>query len=288
MGHHPRAAPSPRRVAEAFLWIGVHEKRMNANTFLRKLRVAGLVMFFGNTFLQLAWSIFSAFDLFSLVGAAAYKRPVFGVLAMVMALGFVLMFLGALLQRKVKKPEVDMTKLGDSAAFYQHQKEYAEPDPSGQGGQGKATFKFFGIAVTFFVATAVMYMLTDLSPGTFGILYRGFFQGSIAFGAVAVGFLVALVVGNVNEDVWRLYIAGYHVHESVIGLYFTCIGAPMLAISFYSLEFCIGMAFIVSGIFLVGRDWKDVVKGDILVHKSREPDYDDYMRLKAKRGSVLT
>jgi hypothetical protein len=264
---------------------------MDANSLLRRLRGAGLYMFFGNTFLQLTWSVFSAFDLFSLLGVAGYKRPVFSVLATVMALGFVLMFLGALLQRKVKKPQVDAATLGDSAAFYQHQKEYAEPVVTGSAGHGKATFKFFGIALAIFAATGIVAALYEAIPApqgnVFYTLFQGLYQSSIAVGTVAVGFLVALVVGNVNEDVWRLYIAGYHVHESVIGLYFTCIGAPMLAGGFYGLEFCIGIAFIVAGIFLVGRDWKDVVKGDILVHKSREPDYDEYMRLKSKRGSVL-
>ncbi len=262
---------------------------MDSNALLRKLRVAGLAVFFGNTFLQFAWSVFSAFDLFWLLGIDGYKWLAFDVMALIMALGFTLMFLGALLQRKVKKPKIDVAKLGDSAAFYQQQKEYAEPEATGTAGGGKGTFKFFGIALAFFAATATMYFLWDAVPGIWvGILYQGFYQCSIAFGSVAVGFLVALVVGNVNEDVWRLYIAGYHVHESVIGLYFTCIGTPMLAGGFYSLSFCIGMAFIVSGIFLVGRDWKDVVKGDILVHKSREPDYDEYIRLKSKRGSVLS
>jgi hypothetical protein len=260
---------------------------MDANAFLRKLRVAGLYTFFGNTFLQLGWSVFSAFDLFWLLGIDEYRRPIFVVLVAIMALGFTLMFLGALLQRKVKKPQVDAAKLGDSAAFYQQQKEYAEPEAPASGGGGKATLRFFGVALAFFAATAAMYVLWDAVPGIWaGIFYQGFYQYSIAFGAVAVGFLVALVVGSVNEDVWRLYIAGYHVHESVIGLYFTCVGAPMLFAGFYGLEFCIGMAFIVSGIFLVGRDWKDVVKGNILVHKSREPDYDEYMRLKSKRGSI--
>jgi hypothetical protein len=265
---------------------------MDANAFLRKMRVAGLYTFFANTFLQFTWSIFSAFDLFGLIGASALRRPIFSVLSVVMALGFTLMFLGALLQRKVKKPVVDAVTLGDSAAFYQHQKDYAEPEASSTGkGTSKATFKFFGVALGFFLVTAVFGLITDWAPPAWSIpaypLFQGFFQYSVAFGAVAVGFLVALVVGNVNEDVWRLYVAGYHVHESVIGLYFTCIGAPMLATGIYGLEFCIGMAFIVSGIFLVGRDWKDVVKGDILVHKSREPDYDEYMKLKSKRSSFL-
>ncbi|MBN2153260.1 MAG: hypothetical protein JW839_17530 [Candidatus Lokiarchaeota archaeon] len=264
---------------------------MDPNAFLRKMRVAGLYTFFGNTFLQLGWSVFSAFDLFSLLGVAQYKRSAFGVLAMIMALGFALMLLGSLLQRKVKKPEVDAAKLGESAAFYRQQKEYAEPEPA--GARGKATSRFLLVCLALFVAAAAMYVLFDKTPGeaagVYYVLYQGLYQYSLAFGAVGVGFLVALVVGNVNEDVWRLYIAGYHVHESVIGLYFTCVGAPMLAGGMWTngLEFCIGMAFIVSGIFLVGRDWKDVVKGDILVHKSREPDYDEYMRLKAKRGSIL-
>ena len=95
---------------------------------------------------------------------------------------------------------------------------------------------------------------------------------------------MALVSGNLNEDVFRLYIKGYHVHESIIGLYFVLIGGPLLW--GYSLQFEIGIAFMAAGIFLVGRDWKDVVKGDLLVHKSLEPDYDAYMNLKKQQSRL--
>jgi hypothetical protein len=46
------------------------------------------------------------------------------------------------------------------------------------------------------------------------------------------------------------------------------------------------MVFIVAGIFLIGRDWKDVVAGRILVHYSKEEDYDEYKKLKEKRGDL--
>ncbi len=264
---------------------------MDANVFLRKLRAAGLYTFLGNAFAQSAWSLFSAFDLFTLLGVDAIKSPLFGILAVIMVFGCVFMFLGTLLQRKVKKPKIDASELGDHATFYEHQKGYAEPEAAGSGGKSKATFRFFGVVFSIFAVNAVLFVLYEGTSGNWAgaleILANGLYRYSIALWALMVAFLVALVVGNVNEDMWRLYIAGYHVHESVIGLYFTCIGAPMIANGFFGAEFWIGMAFIVSGIFLVGRDWKDVVKGDILVHKSREPDYDKFVKLKSKQDRIF-
>jgi len=249
--------------------------------------MAGLVIFFGNTFAQFSFSLLSAFNVFYIVGLGFLRRPVFYCLTGVMILGFVLMFVGSLLQRRFKKPELDAAKLGDSTKFYEHQKEYGEPESKG----GKATFRFFGITLVLFAATVVFYILWDVAASTeisdmMGTIYGGLYQYSIALGAISIAFLVALIVGNVGEDLFRFYIAGYHVHESVIGAYFVLIGTPLLAAGLYSLEFCIGMAYLVAGIFLVGRDWKDVVKGDILVHYSREPDYDEYKKLKAKRKEL--
>ncbi len=108
----------------------------------------------------------------------------------------------------------------------------------------------------------------------------------MALGSIAVGCLVALVSGNMTEDVWRTYIAGFHVHEGFVGIYFALIGGPMLAMAAISVEYYIGLVFILSGVFLVGRDWRDIVKGEILVHKSHEPDYEQYAALKAKKNEL--
>lgn len=245
------------------------------------MRVTGLYIFFGNSFLQSAFSICTAFSIFYVIGFSWIQNGIFDVLTFIMLFGFLLMFLASMIQRKFKKPELDAATLGDAATFYEQQKVYGEPKHA----SSKGTFKFFGIALAWFAATFVLYNLenlleTGVFPLIFTILFLGFYRYAIAIGAIGVAFLVALVAGNLNEDVFRLYIKGYHVHESVIGLYFALIGAPLLAYYIFSLEFEIGIAFLAAGIFLVGRDWKDVVNGNLLVHKSREPDYDDYMKLK--------
>ncbi len=264
---------------------------MLTNAFLRKMRLSGLVLFFGNTFLQLAYSALIAFDIFRLLGVPWLEEDLFNVLASIMALGFLLMFLGGVLQRKVKKPEVDVAKLGDSAAFYEQQKEYAEPDLDASY-KGKGTKRYFLLVMLVIVATSIAFIIYDKTQGVvstvFFTVYQGLLQYSVALGIIAVAFLVALIVGNVNEDVWRLYIRGYHVHESIIGIYFTFIGAPLLFTSGLSpVPFYIGLAYITAGVFLVGRDWRDVVRGYLLVHKSNEPDYDEYMALKGKRGAIF-
>src|SRR5271157_793869 len=257
---------------------------MNANKLLRQMRVTGLYIFFGNTFLQSTFSTCTAFSLFYIFGVSWVQVGLFDILTLVMLLGFLLMFLGSMLQRKFKKLEIKATNLGELTSFYEQQKVYGEPEQA----SGKGTFKFFGIALAWFAATFVLYNLKNLlEPGNipliFATIFYGFYQYAIAICAVCVAFLVALIAGNVNEDVFRLYIKGYHVHESLIGLYFALIGVPLMAYNFFSLEFGIGLAYLVAGIFLVGRAWRDVVKGNLLVHKSREPDYDDYMKLKTRR-----
>ncbi|MFX0099416.1 MAG: hypothetical protein ACFFCS_07520 [Candidatus Hodarchaeota archaeon] len=251
--------------------------------FLRKMRLVGLVIFFGNTFVLFTFSLFHSFNLFSLLNISGVKDLAFSILALVMATGFLLMFIGGVLQRKFQgtEEEKDVEKLGIDKELYEKQKEYGAPKEV----KGRDAYIFLWITLIFFALTAVFYLLDNVlpwSPWSY-LLYnfnRGFYHYSVAFGAVAVAILVSFIVGNINEDVMRFYIGPYHLHESVIGIYFAMIGGPLLSYWFYSLEFCIGLAFLVSGIFLVGRDWEDVVKGEMLVHKSREADYEKYKKMK--------
>ncbi|MHA1371809.1 MAG: hypothetical protein ACTSRA_19075, partial [Promethearchaeota archaeon] len=162
--------------------------------------------------------------------------------------------------------------------------EYA--DPTTTNGSNRGTLIYFCITIIIFSITGFLYLIfLNLGISFIDILFEGFYSYSLSFGAIAVAFLTALIVGNVNEDVWRLYLKGYHVHESIIGLYFSLIGGPLLLSTPQSLEFIIGLAFIIAGIFLIGRDWKDVVKGNLLVHRSKEPDYEIYKELKDKKNN---
>lgn len=255
---------------------------MDPSAILRRLRLIGLATFFGNTFPQLACSLLLAFDVFALLGVPALGPAIFRVLAMVMATGFGLMFLGSLLQRRFARPRVASDALGESKEFYEQQLAYAEPE----GERGKGVQRFFLIAFAWFAITIVLQALPWSDP-VLAALASGFYSLSISWGVIGVGVLVALVVGNVNEDVWRLYIRGYHVHESIIGIYFALIGGPLLVFGAFSLEFWLGLVFLASGVFLVGRDWKDVSRGLFLVHKSKEPDYEAYEALKKQRGALL-
>jgi hypothetical protein len=255
-------------------------------SMLRRMRITGLAAFFGNTFLFLAYSIFVAFNIFSLIPIVGLRTIVFWVLFGIMIGGFCLLFLGSRLQKMVETAEtrakgagnrINQANLSKSdVEFINQQQEYASP----KGPEGRDTMKFLGITLLVIVLAIIFWDLS-LNP-----LARGFYAYSVALGAIAIACLVALVSGNVSEDLWRAYLAGYHVHESFVGIYFAIIGGPMVALAAFSVEYYLGLSYVISGVFLVGRDWKDVVQGKILVHKSKEPDYEQYAALKAKKKQI--
>ncbi len=253
---------------------------------LRRVRKTGFVAFFGNTFLFLIYSVFVAFNIFSLIPIPDLRIMVFWVLFGIMMGGFLLMFIGSRLQKVVEKAEarekggefgINQDKLSKAEAeFVNHQQEYAAP----RGPERRGTLKFFVVTLTV-LACAILFGVLSIQP-----FAGGFYAYSMAFGSIAVACFVALVSGNMTEDVWRTYIAGYHVHESFVGIYFAVIGGPMLAMAAFSVEYYLGLIYVVAGVFLVGRDWRDVAKGEILVHKSKEPDYEQYAALKAKKNEI--
>ncbi len=250
------------------------------------MRITGLAAFFGNTFLFLVYSVFVAFDIFSLIQVSGLRTIIFWILFSIMIGGFCLLFLGSRLQKVLEKSEtkikgtsnqIDQVNLSKSdAEFFNQQQEYVTP----KGPEGRGTMKLFGISVLVIVLAILFWGLSLNS------LARGFYAYSVALGAITVACLVALVSGNVSEDLWRAYLGGYHVHESFIGIYFAIIGGPMMALAVSPVEFYLGLAYIISGVFLVGRDWKDVVQGKFLVHKSKEPDYEQYAAIKAKKKEI--
>ncbi|GAB4307994.1 MAG: hypothetical protein Kow0069_05870 [Promethearchaeota archaeon] len=239
------------------------------------------MVFFGNTFFQLAYSAFVAFDLFSLTGVPGLRELAFSALSAVMVVGFSLMLVGRLLDREGGERGEEATPRRErdderddvvDPSFARRQAEYDLPRPGEGNGQ---TPKFLALCVALFVATGVAGLTGPQR------LFRGLYTCSVAFGMAFVACVVALLSGSVGEDLTRRYLAGYHLHESVVGLYFLLIGVPLLAWSpFYSAEFAVGSAFVTAGVFLFGRDWKDLVAGDILVHKSREGDYEEFLRYK--------
>ncbi len=253
---------------------------------LRRVRKTGFVAFFGNTFLFLLYSVFVAFNIFALIPVPDLRIIVFWILFGIMFGGFALMFLGSRLQKVVEKAEatekgvtngINQANLSKTETeFLNHQQEYAAP----KGPERRGTMKVFGLTLLI-IACAVLFGVLSIEP-----LARALYAYSVAFGLIAVGCFVALVSGNMTEDVWRTYLAGYHVHESFVGIYFALIGGPMLAFAALSVEYYVGLIYIVSGVFLLGRDWRDVVKGEILVHKSKEPDYEQYAALKAKKNEI--
>ncbi len=230
--------------------------------------------------------MFVAFNIFALIPFPDLRTIVFVVLFGIMIGGFFLMFIGSRLQKVVEKAEakvkgatngMNQANLSKSEAeFLNHQQEYAAP----RGPERRGTMKFFVITL-FVLVLAIVFQALSIQP-----FASGFYAYTVALGSIAVACLTALVTGNMTEDVWRTYIAGFHVHESFVGIYFALIGGPMLAIPASMMEFYMGLIFVVAGVFLVGRDWRDVVKGEILVHKSKEPDYEQYAALKAKKNEI--
>ena len=253
---------------------------------LQRMRRIGFIAFFGNTFLFLIYSVFVAFDLFVLFPAPNFRLAFFWILFIIMLGSFLLMFIGSRLQNVIKKADaglkerIEKTNLKNLSElelnYFVHQQDYAPPPDSNR----KGTIKVL-LITSLVIGVAIVFGVLSIQP-----LAQGFYAYSVSLGSITVGCLIALVSGNITEDVWRTYIAGYHVHESFVGIYFAIIGGPMMIIAISPVEYYVGLIFIVAGVFLIGRDWKDVVKGEILVHKSTEPDYEQYIALKAKKDEL--
>ncbi|HMF32962.1 MAG TPA: hypothetical protein VKK79_16180, partial [Candidatus Lokiarchaeia archaeon] len=227
-----------------------------------------------------------AFNLFAILQVPEWRPIIFYILVAIMFSGFLLMFIGSRLEAaRAKQAEGESVARSppkveglseEQEEFLASQYQYIAP-PVDKGGGTKKLLILTGIIIL----AAVVLGLLKLFP-----LDLGLYAYSIAFEVAAVACLVSFVVGNLNEDLWRFYLLGYHVHESFIGIYFILIGGPLVAVSMVAGEFEIGLAFLAAGVFLIGRDWRDVAEGHILVHKSNEPDYADYQALKARQKEI--
>jgi hypothetical protein len=178
----------------------------------------------------------------------------------------------------------DAQKSGVNMDFYIQQQEYLSVRSGGQG-QTKPIF-IFTIVLSFFNLFLYIVNKGYIPSAGFLTVLASFWDSiyiyTFCLGTISVAFLIAFVAGNVTEDFMRNYIKGYHIHESVVGIYFILIGVPIMATTeFFNIRFSLGNSFLIAGIFLIGRDWKDIVKGNIFVHQSKEYDYEQYLKLSA-------
>ena len=124
-----------------------------------------------------------------------YKGPVFAILASIMGAGFLLMFLGGILQRKFQQPgeEKDVEKMGIKKEYYEQQKEYGAPKEV----KGKDAFIYLWIVLAFIGATVILFILYNIQYSyIIDILQQGLYFYTISFGSVAVAILVAFIVGS--------------------------------------------------------------------------------------------
>ncbi|MBD3354042.1 MAG: hypothetical protein GF364_21350 [Candidatus Lokiarchaeota archaeon] len=261
---------------------------------LKKIKKLGMIVFLIDVFLMLLHSFTSAFSLHSLLGLEDYKSKIFMVFTLIMTISFLLMYFGAKIEvknnKKNGKRKLEFCKEMDPE-FCEHQKEFLTPQTDGQG----QTIPVIRISLVLFILMMLIYYsyynafeLSSEDLSTIPPFWRGSFLYTMAFFFISVSFLIAKAAGNLTEDMMRTYILGFHVHESVLGIMLIITGVPLMATApaYYFLEFIIGGAFVVSGIFLIGRDWQDIAKGDILVHKSKEKDYQIYVKIAEEKETL--
>lgn len=268
---------------------------MNLEYKFKKIRSLGINLFFGTTFFLFIYSIGSAFNLFALLGLDSFKNLLYRFLSFSLLISFILIFIGSKFEKKHERFEKINTQLlkenGIDQKYFEHQLQFIEPHEQGHN----QTKKFFGISILVYGINIIIFIIDtgyirDHSEpnADLGILKSGIYIYSFALVMISLAFLIAMVAGNFTEDTMRTYFKGYHVHESFMGIYFIFIGIPLMATSSFNYSpFAMGCGFLVAGAFLIGRDWRDIVKGDILVNKNDEKDYKTYLKLKKNKEKLL-
>lgn len=83
---------------------------------------------------------------------------------------------------------------------------------------------------------------------------------------VFIAFAVNLprLAGTVNDDIQEFHVRGYHVHESIFGVFFIFTGILFLFNVHNTVDLIFAAFFFVAGGFLFGRDVKDVMAGKFI------------------------
>jgi hypothetical protein len=182
------------------------------------------------------------------------------------------------LENRIKNTNIDKE-------FYESQKEYFPPKE-----QGNKQFRILIIlALALYIPTIVLLIFREYNrvmeisyPLYLDYIWNALFFYSFVFSLILICLFVLNMAGKQNTIWQRLYVFGFHIHESTFGILLILIGVPYIMTigNVYTFQFFMGSGLIVTGVTLIGKDWKDVVKGDFVVHKSKEKDYSEYMKMK--------
>jgi len=288
---------------------------------LKFMKKFGMKIFLFDIMLFLLYSFALAFDLFNYFKIEFIKSYYFNCISALLFFSFLMMYVSSFIENKfrykkytqiehqdknLEQKEIILNKIKEDGIqdvdteFLEHQLEYMSPipEPSKKTHQTRLFIRF---SMVFYLIIAFIYELfydtfkeigidnSFLSLFNSPIIWKGLYIYSISFIFITMTFLIALMVGNITEEITRTYIFGFHIHESILGVLVVLIGVPLIINSnnFTSFSFLIGGAFLVSGIFLIGRDWRDVAKGDLIVHYSKEKDYEKYLNLMKNKSKIL-
>lgn len=266
---------------------------------LSKLKRIGLFIFLLDVGMLGVHGFLLSFNLLEMMNLASYEDQIVFMYIMILTSSFLLMYFSAKIDTKRKTEcnedneliSAEIEKHSIDEGFISHQHKYVMQSADGNG----QTLPFIRISVVVYFLLVIFYSAFSINlaeieeqAGLAGLL-KGIYIYSLAFFTISVAFLVAKMAGNITEDMMRTYVFGYHVHESVLGIVLVLVGLPLIvsASGFYDLQLPFALSFVSAGIFLIGRDWQDIVRGDILVHKDDEKDYDDYVKLAEMKKSLV-
>ncbi|MHA1340501.1 MAG: hypothetical protein ACTSRZ_10235 [Promethearchaeota archaeon] len=284
----------------------------------------GMNIFLFDMVLFLLYSIAISFDLFSQFNNS-FKSTIFNFISNLLILSFSIMYIASMIENRYiltkaskSDKDLDLNKLNINKKidtkeieldedFLKKQIEFLPPIPKNKNKFNQTRFAvrlFIGIYIVIAILYSILiYHVDDANENSIEDILFQFFskinispsllQGiyiyAMALFFVANAFLIALMAGNLTEEMTRTYIFGYHVHESTFGILLVIIGVPLMALApnYATFSFLYGGSFFVAGIFLIGRDWRDVASGELLVHYTKEEDYEEYIKLEKNKYKIL-
>ncbi|MHA1733696.1 MAG: hypothetical protein ACTSU5_17255 [Promethearchaeota archaeon] len=235
----------------------------------RKVRRAGFLL----VVCALFYSFVHAFGVAVFSVDRALVQASSGALAIASASGFVLVALGGSLGRSgAGGGDVDEYGEGDGVSD-------GDAGSGGSGGGGRLEAEFRPprerdpsfkrltalAAVSAWVGAVLFSTFGNTYNGTAWTLAELLYYLALGLSLVLVAILLAEAVGHLNQDIWRVYVLGRHVHESLMGMAYVLVAVPLVVLHAGFADLHVGLFYFLAGAFLIGRDWKDVARGEVLV-----------------------
>lgn len=246
---------------------------MSTGTRGRLIRRAGFLLVVASLLLTLAYGIFIITGLRREL--PLYVSDIFsGLISGGSVLGFGCIAGGGAMARKSLQQHEPINPAnnptdGKARAKPQVEEEYQAPRETHPGFRKKLTATVVGSW-----ASHILFLVARVHQWA-----TAFYYLALGFTLILVAVMLAEAVGHLNEDVWRVYIAGYHVHESFMGMAYILSAVPLMLTGWGFADQYIGLFYFLAGTFLIGRDWRDVARGEVLVKdrgdlrdESREED----------------